>query len=125
MYTRAFVFLLLLTLSAALFPLLGLGLEVLWPSFIGDFLLFWPLFMLVPNGFVSQRAETFQFGMMDCSIYCALLFWLACALLLGYLLRNVKISHVAMATYPIAAVVMIAAHSTLWFFGYKAFLLGI
>ena len=107
------------------FPFIGLGLAWMRFSFAGEYLFFWPQRMLLPDGFVNRGDLHSQFLMMDCAIYCAMAFWFGYCLFLGYLLRNVKIGYVALATYPIVAVVMTLMYSLLGLFGYSVVLDGI
>lgn len=128
-YKRAAVFALLLAISVVLFPLLAFGLATariqFLGRFVGNFLFFWPQYMLVPYGFENTEIGQSQSFLMDTATYFAIPFWVLCALGYGYCLRNAKMRYVALGTYPIVSVVMLTFYWVLNQFGYSAYLEGL
>ena len=80
--------------------------------------------MLVPYGFVNREVGYSQSFFMDSAIYGAIAFWLICAWVFGYVLRNVKMRYVVLATYPVAVATMFVCYLVLHQFGYSVYLEG-
>ena len=122
---RAAVIVLLLGLSAILFPWLAFGLALIGISFLGNFLFFWPQYLLVPYGFVDRQIGFSQAFLPDSAIIGAIVFWLIFAVAFGYLLRNARIRYVVLTTYPAATIVMLLFYWALHQFGYWPYVEGL
>ena len=122
MYRRAVMFALLLTTSAVLFPALAIGLACLRLTFAAGVLFFWPQYMLAPHGFVAHETGYAQPLLWESGLYCAIAFWLAFAVVFGYLTRKLKFGDVVLAAYPVAALVMVIFHLLIGLFGYSVYL---
>ncbi len=121
---RAVIFASLLAVSVIAFPLSAFGLAMIGIGYFGNFLFFWPQYMLLPYGFYDREIGHSEAYLMDSAILGAIVFWLIFALAFGYILRNFRLRYAVLATYPVAFAVMSLFAWALAQFGYGVYLDG-
>ena len=90
-----------LVVSLASMPLLAFALYSFLPHQLGDFMFFWPQYVLVPVGF-TKNSPPFETFMFDSSMTLAIAFWLVFLALVAAFVRRWRIKWVALAAFPLA-----------------------
>ena len=114
---RALAFLGVLVVSLVLFPVLALLSASLRIPQVQHWLFPWPMFVLVPYGFVGRGYDVYQPLLPDTAILFALGAWLFIAVVHGYLWKEKSIKAATWAALPFAIVIVVVVHCVLMSLG--------
>ena len=88
-------------ISLMVMPLLAFALNSFLPHQLGNFMFFWPQYVLVPVGF-TKNSPPFETFMFDSSVMLAIAFWLTFLALVAAFVRRWRVKWVALAAFPLA-----------------------
>jgi hypothetical protein len=116
-WIRAFAILLsVLVISLPVLPLLAFALDSVLPRQIGNFLFFWPQYVLLPNGLRTDSPE-YTVVLFDRSMELAIAFWVVFLALAGLLVRRWSAKWIVLVSFPLALFTVALAGEALRAFG--------
>jgi len=114
------IFAALFIASLVLLPFVAVAAYGLLPEFLSDHLLFWPQYLIAPNGL---RGSGFYIG-VGTSGFIAIALWCLIGAFYGWLTRDLSVRAKILMTYPTIILIVVIVYMLLGVFGLEPNLEG-